>query len=100
MASNHITGLTKGVLLPSKEDAQKIIAQIQKDLAAKPELAKLFETHPRGVLSAYGLSVDAQVEILRDAHIKSAAADICIFTDCFHTCWFTDCYLTHIVIKK
>lgn len=98
MAAPKTTTVVRGVLTPSKVDADKILKRLQQDVATNPKIAQAFQTHPRATLSAYGLNLDAQHELLRDAGMN--VAELCIFTDCIHTCWFTKCYVTHIVITK
>jgi hypothetical protein len=89
----------KGVVYPSRAQVNQVVAQLKSQLAASPQQAEQFKKDPRSVLAAFGLNEDVQRELLQDMG-TTAAASICVFTDCYHTCWFTKCYVTHIVIVK
>jgi hypothetical protein len=100
MAANvDKTSVINGVLSPSKADVDKIVARLQAEIKSNPKVAAQFKANPRATLGAFGLNEDVQHELLRDMGV-AAAASICVFTDCIHTCWFTKCYVTHIVITK
>jgi hypothetical protein len=100
MASIEHSGVVKGALFPGKADALKIAEKIQTDIRTNPTVAAHYKANPRATLAAYGLNTDLQNEFLHDAGTKAGAEEICIFTDCIHTCWFTKCYVTRIVIEK
>jgi hypothetical protein len=93
------TGVLKGTIFPNRADALKVADRIGRDLTTNPTLRKAFWQDPRGVLGAYGLNADLQRELLQDADI-TVISPLCIFTDCYHTCWFTKCYVTRIVVVK